>query len=193
MPRWENGVLTMFILQLNNLQIFKPITPRWGDAAARSGSTVLRTRYLCKTPDDHDLGSIPGFRLIFARVFYNLLRDDSPWKQFQISTPISLRFRVKLIRIFSADHENVVYRKLIYQKGRLSHPSRVAVGWEDIVDHTQFLMFSFGSARAGPQRTTSFFLSAESARRSSAKKGGREYSNLINAVEGSVDKMPKGA
>ena len=192
MPRWENGVLTIFILQLNNLQIFKPITPKWGDAAARSGSTVLRTRYLCKTPDDHDLGSIPGFRLIFARVFYNLLRDDSPWKQFQISTPISLRFRVKLICIFSADHENVVYRKLIYQKpsqppqqsgGRLRRYRwsysvldvfvRLSSSWASAYD---FLLFFRWECAA-------FF----------GQTGGREYSNSINAVKGSVDKSPKGA
>ena len=147
---------------------------------------------ICKTPDDYDLGSIPGFRLIFARVFYHLSWDDSPWKRFQISTPISLRFRVKLICIFSADHENVVYRKLIYQKssqppqqsgGRLRRYRwscsvldvfvRLSSSWASAYD---FLLFSRWECAA-------FF----------GQTGGREYSNSINVVKGSVDNSPKGA
>ena len=135
---------------------------------------------ICKTSDDYDLGSIPGFRLIFARVFYHLLWDDSPWKRFQISTPISLRFRVKLICIFSADHENVVYRKLIYQKP--SQPPQQSGGrlrryrWSYSV-----LDVLSGPVQAGPQRTIPFFCWDCAA--SFGQTGGREYSNSINAAK----------
>ena len=78
-------------------------------------------------------------------------------------------------------------------KSRLSHPSRVAVGWEDIVDNAQFLMFSFDSARAGPQRTTSFFFSRWECAAFFGHSGGREYSNSMNVVKGSVDNSQKGA
>ena len=183
--------LTMFILHLNNYQIFKPITPKWGDAAARSGSTVLRTRYLCKTPDDHDLGSIPGFRLIFARVFYNLLRDDSPWKQFRISTPISLRFRVKLIRIFSADHENVVYRNWLPKTVSAAPAKR----WQ--AEKISLIILSswyFRSAQLelGLSVWLPPFLSLR-ARGVLWPNGRAGIFKLINAVKGSVDKLPKGA
>ena len=103
--------------------------------------------------------------------FLQSLRDDSPWERFRLNTPISLRLRIKLICIFSADHENVVYRKLIIKKPS-QPPQQSGCGlrryrWSySVLDVFVRLSSSWASAY-------DFLLSfAESAWRSSAKGEG---------------------
>ena len=110
--------------------------------------------------------------------FLQSLRDDSPWERFRLNTPISLRFRVKLICIFSADHENVVTENWLPKC--LSRPSKAVDGWENIVDYTQFLMFVRPSA-SWASAYNSFFCWDRAA--FFGRTRGREYSNLKSLKE----------
>ena len=164
----------MLILHRINNNYSKPTTPEWGDAVVRSRTTVLRIGFFCKTPDDYDLGSIRGFRLISARGFHNLFVTIRRENEFNKLLLTSSRVRITLIVYFQLIMK-ICYRNW-YQC--LSRPSKAVDSWENISEYAQFLV-GFGSAQAGPQRTIPFFCWDRVA--FFGRTGGREYSNSRNA------------